>query len=97
MTFQHIIFIKIIIKQTFLMDCSLFQNHGKALFSLKKRYITIYGRPFYRFLPFASLEPTIYGGGYGNWVKTKLREKTEVWYYGRQFFCKKRKNGNSLW
>jgi hypothetical protein len=70
------------------MDCSTFQNHGKALFSLKKRRMTIHGRPFYLFLPFASLVTIIYGGRYGNHLKTKLKEKIEIWYYGRLFFAK---------
>jgi hypothetical protein len=97
MIFQHIISIKKHKKLTFLIDCSTFQNHGKALFLLKKCNTTIHGRPFYRILPFASLNTIIYGGGYGNWVKTKRREKTEVWYYGRRFFCKNRKNEIVLW
>ena len=97
MIFQHIISIKKYKKITFLMDCSTFQNHGKDLFSLKKRYTTIHGRPFYRYLPFASLAPIIYGGSYGNPLKTKLKEKNEIWYYGRRFFCKNRKNEYVLW
>ena len=97
MIFQHIISIKKHKKLTFLMDCSTFQNHGKALFSLKKRHATIHGRPFYHFLPFASLASIIYGGSYGNPLKTKLKEKIRIWYYGRRFFCKNRKNENVLW
>ena len=97
MIFQHIISIKKLEKLTFLMDCSTFQNHGKALFSLKKCHTTIHGRPFYRFLPFASLAPIIYGGGYGNHLKTKLKENIEIWYYGRRFFCKNSQNENVLW
>lgn len=97
MIFQHIISIKKHKKLTFLMDCSTFQNHGKALFSLKKRHMTIHGRPFYRFLPFASLVPIIYGGRYGNLLKTKLKEKIEIWYYGRRFLCKNHQNENVLW
>lgn len=73
MIFQHIISIKKHKKLTFLMDCSTFQNHGKALFSLKKRHTTMNGRPFYHFLPFASLGSIIYGGLYGNPLKTKLK------------------------
>ncbi len=65
MTFQHIIFIKIIKKLTFLMDCSLFQNHGKDFFSFKKQNATNHGSHFDCFLPFASLNPTIYGHPYG--------------------------------
>jgi hypothetical protein len=70
---QQINSIKKLEKCIFLMDCSTFQNHGKALFLLKKRNTTIHGRPFYLFLPFASIAPIIYGGGYGNHLKTNLR------------------------
>jgi len=97
MIIQHIISIKKLEKLTFLMDCSTFQNHGKALFSLKKRRTTIHGRPFYQFLPFASLVTIIYGGSYGNPLKTKLIKKIGIWYYGRRFFCKNRQNENVLW
>lgn len=97
MIFQHIISIKKLGKLTFLMDCSTFQNDGKALFSLKKRRTTIYGRPFHHFLPFASLAPIIYGCSYGNPLKTKLIKKFRIWYYGRHFFCKNRQNQNVLW
>ena len=97
MIFQHIISIKKHKKLTFLMDCSTFQNHGKALFSLKKRRTTIHGRPFYHFLPFSSFAPIMYGGGYGNRLKTNLIKKIGLWYYGRCFFCKNRQNENVLW
>jgi len=95
--FHHIIFIKKIKKITFLMDCSTFQNHGKALFSLKNRRTTIYGRPFYHFLPSASIAPIIHGRPYGNTYFLKIYKNLGIWYYGRRFFCKKWKNGLSLW
>jgi hypothetical protein len=79
------------------MDCSTFQNHGKALFSLKNRRTTIYGRPIYHFLPYASLVPIIHGGPYGNPYFLKIHKNLGIWYYGRRFFCKKWKNGLSLW
>lgn len=88
MIFQHMISIKKLKKLTFLMDCSTFQNHGKALFSLKKRHTTMNGRSFYQFLPFASLDAIMYGGSYGNPLKTKLIKKIGIWYYGRRFFAK---------
>jgi hypothetical protein len=70
---QHINSIKKLEKHIFLMDCSTFQNHGKVLFLLKKRNTTIHGRPFYLFLPFASIAPIMYGACYGNELKIKLR------------------------
>ena len=89
MIFQHIISIKKLEKHTFLMDCSTFQNHGKALFSLKNRRTTIYGSHFYHFLPFASLVPIIYGRLYGRSSFLKIHKKIGIWYYGSPFFCKK--------
>jgi hypothetical protein len=59
--------------------------------------MTMYGRPFYQILPFASLATIIYGSAHGNGVKLKRREKTGLWYYGRRFFSKKRKNEYVLW
>jgi hypothetical protein len=48
------------------MDCSTFQNHGNGLFLLKNCDTTIYGSHFLHFLPFASLDTTIYGRLFGS-------------------------------
>ena len=59
--------------------------------------MTIHGSHFHQFLPFASLGSIISGRRHGNRVFLKIKKKSQVWYYDRQFFCKKQENENSSW
>jgi len=69
------------------MDCSTFQNHGKGLFLLKNKNMTIHGNHFSLFLPSASLVSIIYGSPYGKCLFLKINEKMKIWYYGSLFFA----------